>query len=334
MKRYLLLMIFLLLLSPCAMAQENPKLIGEVEFFGSSGIDLNKLRAALPFHEKESFSSETFMEKTEQAGAAVKRVTGRWPTDLANVCCDAEGNRIIFIGLSGTAIRNNPAPRGNARLPAHVLELYERFIKVTMEGVQKGSFAEDDSKGYSLAEYPPMRAVQLEMRAYAVEHGALLRKALATSADDKQRIAAAELLGYAQQSKSQLAALVRATQDSNGTVRNNATRALIVLARSSTKIAGQIPAAGFIELLLSGTWTDLNKAGNLLSFITKSREAKTLRQLRRREVLERLIEMARWRSHGEAARLMLGRVAGINESRLEQLVMAGQVEVIVNEALR
>ncbi|HEY0320837.1 MAG TPA: HEAT repeat domain-containing protein [Pyrinomonadaceae bacterium] len=330
MKRYLLLIV--ILLASGAFGQDKPKLIGEIEFFGYSGIDQNKVRAALPFHEQDTFSLETSAKKLEQVGEAVKQVTGQWPTDVANVCCDAQGNWIIFIGLSGKTIRYNPPPTGaTTRLPEKIIKLYERFIKVNLEGVQKGAYAEDDSKGYALAEYPPLRSIQLEMRAYAVNHEVLLRAVLANSSEDGQRIVAAELLGYSQQSRSQIAALVKASQDSNDTVRNNATRALIVLAKSSTKIATEIPAAGFIELLLSGTWTDLNKVSNLLNFMTKSRDSEMLAGLRRREVLDRLIEIARWRSHGEPARYILGRIAGIDESRLEQLVKTGQVEVIINE---
>lgn len=331
MKHYVLLIT--ILLASVAFGQDKPKLIGEIEFFGYSGSDLNKLKIALPFHEKDEFNGETFADKVGQAAReAVKRVTGHAPTDIAPVCCDDQGNGIMFIGLSGKTIRYNHQPGGHSRLPDNILNLYDRSINALSEGVQKGAATEDRSKGYALADYPPLRSMQLEMRAYAVGHEALLRDVLETSAAERQRIVAAELLGYAQQSKSQIAALVRASQDSNGTVRNNATRALVVLAGSSEKVAMDIPAEGFIELLLSGTWTDLNKASSLLDSMTRSRNAKILTQLRSREVLGRLIEMARWRTgHCAPARYILGRLAGINESRLEQLVATGKVEVIINE---
>jgi hypothetical protein len=321
MRRYLLLMIWL---ASGAFGQDRPKLIGEIEFFGYSGIALNRVRSALPFHEQDGFSAETFAAKAEQGGEAVKQVTGRGPTDIVPICCDDRGDWIIFIGLSGRTIHYNPPPRAATRLPESILNLYERFINANQEGVQKGAFAEDHSKGYALSGYPPLRAIQLEMRAYAIGHEALLREVLKTSSDDQQRVVAAELTGYAPQSKAQIAALVHAHQDSNGSVRNNATRALIVLAESSAKVAATIPAEGFIELLLSGTWTDLNKASNLLnSIMKKSRNVKLLSRLGRREVVDRLIEIARWRSHGEPARYILGRLAGIDEGRLKALVMSG-----------
>jgi len=332
MKRCLFLSIILLMLAHATSGQDKQKLIGEIEFFGYSGIDLDKVRTALPFHDKENFVGEEYAGELEQAGNAIKNVTGRYPTGINNVCCDKRGDEVIFIGLSGKAFPHNPQPSGTIRLPQRILDMYERFLSALNEGLQKGSFPEDDSKGYSLAAYPPMRAVQLEMRAYAVEHGALLRSVLKTSSEDQQRIVAAQLLGYARQSGSQLSALVKATQDSNGTVRNNATRALLVLASSSPKIASRIPVKGFIELLLSGTWTDLNKSSGLLDIMTaKRRDAKVLAQLQRKDILERLIDMARWRSHGQSAANLLGRVAGINEQQLKQLVAEGKVEEIIKE---
>jgi hypothetical protein len=105
----------------------------------------------------------------------------------------------------------------------------------------------------------------------------------------------------------------------------------MVLAQSNPKVATEIPAENFIELLLSGTWTDLNKASSLLSYMTQGRSPELLAQLRRRAVLDRLIEIARWHTgHVEAARYILGRIARIDEERLVRLVTAGKVEVILN----
>jgi hypothetical protein len=330
MKHRVLLIITLL--ASGAVGQDKPKLIGEIEFFGYSGIDLNKVRAVLPFREGGDFSMETFAANDERAVKAIGQLAGRAPTDLTPVCCDDQGNWIVYIGLSGKTIRYDQPPRSTIRLPENIVNLYDRFMKSLMEDVQKGASPEDRSKGYALSASPAMRSIQLEMRDYAVGHDALLRDVLRAASEDKQRIVAAQLLGYARQSMSQVAALVRAHRDSNGAVRNNATRALIVLAESSQKIAEEIPAEGFIELLLSGTWTDLNKASYLINSMTKSRNARLLARLRNKEVLERLIEMARWRTgHAEPARYILGRMAGIDEGRLQHLVKTGEVETIIRE---
>jgi hypothetical protein len=176
-----------------------------------------------------------------------------------------------------------------------------------MVDVQKGAAPEDHSQGYALSAAPEVRAAQLEMREYAIDRGDLLRHVLATAADDQQRIVAAHLLGYTRQSRAQILALVAAHRDGNDTVRNNATRALIVLAKSSPTIAAQIPLAEFVEQLLSGTWTDVNKSSALLDIITRGGAAPPL--FRRPDVRARLIEIAKWRTaHGQPARDMLKRL--------------------------
>jgi len=329
MRFYLLLI--LILLAPGAFGQDEPIRIGEIEFFGATGVALDKVRAALPFHEGDTITEEMWPRTSEQAQQTIKQVIGHAPTEIAPVCCDNRANTIIFIGLSGTPLRYLPAPKGRARLPSNAISLYDRWENAMVEGARKGASTEDWSKGYALSTaYPPLRAIQLKVRAYAVRHGRLLRDVLATSADDHQRAMAAELLGYARQSRSQITALIQAARDPNGDVRNNATRALSVLAASNSKLAKQIPAGVFVKMLLSGTWTDVNKASALLLNLTAGGDPALLAQLRRPSVLERLVEMARWRTgHANAARIILGRMAGIEETRLQQLVAAGKVEEII-----
>lgn len=328
MKLYLLLIIIFLV--PGASGQEKPVRIGEIEFFGYAGMSLDKIRGALPFHEGDEINREKWEQMQETARQAIKQVTGNAPTEVSALCCDDPGNLIIYIGLSGRPVRYLPKPKGTARLPANIISLYEKFLKAVDEAVGKGAATEDHLNGYALSEYPPLRAIQLRMRAYALRHAPLLRDVLENSLDEQHRVVASELLGYARKSRSQITALARAGRDSNSEVRNNATRALGVLARSDPDIAKQIAPNVFIEMLLSSTWTDMNKAVFLLSELTKGREPKLLAQLRKPEVIERLVEMARWRTgHANTARVTLGRIAGIEETRLQQLVANRQLDVII-----
>jgi HEAT repeat protein len=169
------------------------------------------------------------------------------------------------------------------------------------------------------------------MRDYALEHSNLILEVLESSSDGRQRSIAATLLGYAAQSKRQIAALAHASQDANNEVRNNAVRALGVLARSDPKLAAQIPAEEFIPMLHSGAWTDLNKGSLLLDQLSVARDTKLLSELRE-QALDALIEMARWRSpgHSYAARMIIGRIAGIEEKRLEEIVEKGEVQAILD----
>lgn len=84
-------------------------------------------------------------------------------------------------------------------------------------------------------------------------------------------------------------------------------------------------------MLLSGTWTDVNKSSGLLVGLTQSRDPHLLARLRQPAIIEQLIEIARWRiPHAEAGRMILGRIAGIDEKRLIELNNAGNVDEIIN----
>ena len=335
----LILLLIVLLFAPVVRGQDKPKRIGEIEFYGYAGLDVEKVRAAMPVHEGDPFttSDDIFFETINRVKKEIKRVTGHPPTDVAAVCCDAQGNYMIYIGLLGNSTktsRYNPVPKLKLRLPTRIVELYQQSNELSSVLVRKGVASEDDSKGYALSNDATLRAKQLAMRAYALSHERLLRRVLRSSSDPEQRTVAAHLLGYARQSRAQIADLVWASHDVDDGVRNDAIRALGVLAASSPKVAKQISPEGFIDMVSSGSWTDRNKAGFLLNELSKRRDPKLLSQLRSR-ALDSLIEMARWRSRGHAdfARILLGRIAGIEETRLRQLVDAGRVDQII-EALK
>jgi hypothetical protein len=82
-------------------------------------------------------------------------------------------------------------------------------------------------------------------------------------------------------------------------------------------------------MLNSGSWSDRNKGGLLLERLTANRDPKLLSELRV-EALDPLIEMARWHSPGHSYpfKIMLGRIAGIDEKRLEEIVEKGQDRII------
>lgn len=321
-----------------AQAEQRPARVDFIDFYGYGGLDVDKVRGALPFHEGETFPSvSALVGMRPRMEEAVLRAAGRPATDVEAVCCDAQGNWLLFIGLPGSSSRSfpyNPAPTGALRLPPQVVELYRRTMDALGAAVGRGS-EEDRSRGYALSSDPTLRATQLATREYAVGHGPLLRRVLEESRDDEQRVVAAHFLGYARQSREQIAALVRACRDRNDAVRNNATRALIVLAMSNPKVAARIPAGGFVEMLNSGIWSNRNKAGGLLVELSRRRAPQLLAALRAR-ALGSLLEMARWRApHAFEARVLLGRMAGIEEERLQRLAGDNsEVDSIINAVER
>jgi hypothetical protein len=115
-------------------------------------------------------------------------------------------------------------------------------------------------------------------------------------------------------------------------VRNNAVRALDVLFEARGDLATRVRIDRFIPLLKSGQWTDHNKVIHLVEILTRPRNPQVLASIRA-GALENLAEMARWRSdHAWDARLVLGRVAGIDETLLQELTHEGPVDEIISAA--
>jgi hypothetical protein len=316
-----------------ALAQDKSFVVGEIEFYGYSHLQLDRIKAALPLHEGDVIAIRDFPSTKEKIKQLVKREVSREATDVSFTCCDPRMNLMIYIGLPGDSSRSfpyNPSPRGSARLPQRLLDLYDREMDLTLEAMQKRP-GEDSSRGYGLSAYPPLRERQLATREFAIHHELLIRRVLRSSAEPRQRHVAAHALGYARQSRAQISALVQASRDEDKTVRNNAVRALGILALSSQKVSAWIPAETFVRMLNSGVWEDRNKSGGLLDVLSGGRDPRLLRLLRS-EALDSLIEMARWRdpNHASDARMILGRIAGIEEGRLAEMVASGSVDEIIN----
>ncbi|MFL6335298.1 MAG: hypothetical protein ACJ754_18455 [Pyrinomonadaceae bacterium] len=144
--------------------------IGGIEFFGDAGVDLGKVRAALPLREGDDIEMEKWEHEKERVRQSVRQATGVVPIDVAATCCDARGGVIIYTGLSGKHVRYLPSPKGSTRLPADVIYLYDQTDSLLQEALLKGISGADISKGYPLSAYPPLRAVQLRIRDYAVGH--------------------------------------------------------------------------------------------------------------------------------------------------------------------
>jgi hypothetical protein len=240
---------------------------------------------------------------------------------------------MIYIGLNDESARKtayNVAPRGSARLSSTAIKIYRDADQALSNAMRKGVSGEDDSQGYALSVDPEARAKQLALHEYAAHNSTVVRRVLASTRDVEQRQIAAEILGYASRSREQIRALIRASHDLDSGVRNNAIRALVVLARSVSEASAIIPGECFVDLLNSAIWTDRNKSVALLDVLTKGRDARLFACLRE-QALTSLIEMARWSyaGHADTARLVLGRVAGIDEKTLTAMVQRQEIEPII-----
>lgn len=312
--------------------------IGPVDFYGAAGIDIGMLRSRLPVHAGDTVRESELKPRREQIEKAIADATGRGSTDLALTCCTADGRVMLYVGLAGANYRmltHRAKPTGSACLPQTAVDRYTRALDANLAAAEKGDTAEDDSGGYALGANPELRSAQLQLRDFAIGHVPAIIRALQRCADDGQREAAAMLLGYADRSKDQIGQLIQSANDADAIVRNNSLRALEVLAAAPAGGAA-IRADGLIGMLNSGEWTDRNKAGLLFMRLTQSRDVHLLASLAR-QAFDSLVEMARWQDlpHAMPYRVILGRVAGIDESRLIDLVnTAAGTEQIVSEANR
>jgi hypothetical protein len=313
--------------------------IGQIEFFGyqSSGIKVQALRDLLPIHEGQMLSMADFRLVRAKINETVQAREHLHTTDIAAVCCDKNRQLLVYIGLNARdakPVSYNSAPVGEMRLPDIAMKLEQQFSDGWAKAVTSGDAGEDRSQGYSLMSNSDARKLQLAIRDWTLTHESLVFQVLGLSSDAEQRQIAAEFLGYARKSQSQLNALAHAANDPDAGVRNNAVRALVVLADSDPAIAAKIPARNFISMLNSGSWTDRNKAGALLQTLTEKHEPNLLARLRA-QALDSLIEMARWRDPGHAIayRILLGRIAGMDETQIHEIAKQGdQVEKIISAA--
>ncbi|HKX00728.1 MAG TPA: HEAT repeat domain-containing protein [Bryobacteraceae bacterium] len=212
--------------------------VWDIEFFGYKGVDVAAVRQALPAHEGDVYAHDDTKNKVRHA---VSDALGRAPTDVQGVCCNGNGDFVLFIGLPGSSSKNfsyNAAPEGEARLSEEITVLQGRVEQAWKAAVRKGGDGarEDDSNGYALSQDPALRALQLKVRDYALAHGNELLHVLESSADPRQRQTAANTLGYARKSTRQIQALVQAARDPDDGVRNDAVRALGVLASADKEM--------------------------------------------------------------------------------------------------
>ena len=319
--------------------QIPPARIEAIYFFGQGDGDVAKLREALPIKVGDKFASPiSLIEMRPKVEEAVRNASGLPATDVAYVSPGGE-EWLVYVGIAGPSVKKfkyNASPAGNVRLPDEAMRIYREANHAFMNAMRAGHAREDDSRGFALSsDDEELRKKQLAMHEYAVKNEPIIRNVLRSSSEEEHRQAAAQLLGYSNRSRQQIHELARASRDADDTVRNNATRALIVLAKSDAKTAAKIPADDFVEMLNSGEWSDRNKAGGLLAELTRPRPPRLLKTLRSL-AFESLAEMARWETdHAQPAREILGRIAGIDEHKLRAMAADDtQVSTLVRAAAK
>jgi HEAT repeat protein len=178
--------------------------------------------------------------------------------------------------------------------------------------------------------------VQLQFIGLAAKHLDTLRKVLRTSSDEDHRAFAAQVLAYSANKQAIVPDLVYAMRDPSGEVRNNATRALWIMAlyaQQHPEVKLTVPYEPFIDLLNSLTWTDRNKASLALMELSESRNPALLTALRKR-AFDSIVDIARWTNPGHAVAgvVMLGRIAGIPDKEIYAMYERGERDKIIEAA--
>jgi hypothetical protein len=309
------------LLATAARADEDlPPPVGTIDFYGLGPIPRTEAMAQLPFQLGDRLARSSPKRKSD----AMARALGVAHVDFSFICCSPDGKVEAYVGIErrGTKpLEYNAAPSGNLKLPADLLAAHAEFEKELIVAVRNGQAAEDDSQGHALSTYPPLRAQQHKFIAFARAHTDVLREVLANAADARLRAVAAVVLGYAPDKRAVVGPLSHAALDADEGVRNDATRALGVIADyalAHPELGIRIDAAPFIGMLNSVVWTDRNKGSFLLRSLSATREPALLEKLRR-DALPALTEMCGWTNLGHAwsSCLILARVLGMSEELSE-----------------
>jgi hypothetical protein len=301
--------------SAFAAPPDAPRSIGSIDFFGLRNVSEAEIRKHLPFKE-----GDPLMDKAQRPdGAALAKAVGVAEITLTYICCTQEQQVEVYVGVAENPIRQVRAPSvflGTARLPEDMIRADDEYGTRVREAVSRGQAREDDSQGHALAaDYPPLRAVQQKFIDYARDHFALASEVLATSDDARHRAVAAEILGYVPDKRAAATALARGVSDPDEGVRNNATRALGVIAEYSVthpELGIHIDPEPFVEMLNSVVWTDRNKGEMVLAQLTAGREPGLMKIIGKR-ARPALIDMCRWKNPGHSfqACLLLRRVEGL-----------------------
>jgi hypothetical protein len=311
--------------------------IGIINFYGLRHVSEGQARAALTVKEGDTIliaddGPPMFVAESKRRLSVLPGVLN---AHLSVVCCEGSDG-ILYVGIEenqAPILHFRELPQGRVRLPAHVVQAGSDLSAAVGAAVQRGDAAEDDSHGHALMHDPTARAIQERFIEYAKDL-MQLRDVLRHSSEAEHRALAAEILGYAANKADVIEDLVYGMPDGSEGVRNNAMRALAVIALATSPPTRRIPVQPFIEVMNSPVWTDRNKASFALVALSQSRDPALLATLRS-QAIESLVEMARWKSEGHAmpAFMILGRISGRPDEDIRAAWEGGEREAVIDAAV-
>lgn len=310
--------------------------VGTIDVYGNRNIDRDTILRRADISEGDSISQKVLLARSIERN--IRGIPGIKSSKTALVCCDKNGNYHLFIGVAEsdtTILSFRETPRLRIVLPDRYTNAYAQFSDRLSDAIQKGQTGEDWYEGHSLLHYPPARKIQEKYRLWADENFADLRKILRSSAYESQRAAACQIIAYHFDKNEVVPELMYAIIDESEEVRNNAIKALTVIAwyaaeHPQKKI--EIPYMPFIRLINSVVWSDRNRGLSVLMQLTRSRDPELLSKLKQLS-LPALKEMATWKSepHAMPAYVILARIAGLPEERINNVASGTN---FANEAVK
>lgn len=309
--------------------------IQTIDFYGLRSVSEARVRQALQIKE-----GDTPPDSPIAAQLRIEAIPGVAKARLNFVCCE-KGRTTLYVGIQekgAPSLEFRSAPTGTVRLPFDVPPAGEAFETAFTRAMEAGDHVEDQSQGHALMHFAEARAAQQKFISLAALHPAILHDVLRNSADAGQRALAAQVLGYAADKRDVVADLIYATRDPDDEVRNNATRALWLIAKLAQRkpeLGIQVPPATFIDLLNSLVWTDRNKSSYALLETTDKRDPAILAEIRER-ALPSLVEMARWKAigHAQPAIFLLGRIGGMSEDDIQAAIDRGDRETVISTGVK
>ena len=308
--------------------------VGIIDVYGLRKTTAAQVREALGITVGDSLTAMALFE----VPARLTDIPGVTSAAIDPVCCEG-GRTMLYVGVleeGAPVLELRARPTGAARVPAEVEQAGIAFARAHNRAVMRGFVREDVSQGHSLMADSAARVIQLRFVDLAAKYGDSLRAVLRTSNDDDHRALAAEVLAYAANKQSVVGDLVYAMRDPSSDVRNNATRALALIAgygQSSPALKITVPYEPFIDLLNSIAWTDRNKASLALMELTEKRDPALMGLLKTR-AFDSIVDIARWTNpgHSMAGILILGRMAGLPDAEIIAMFERGEKDKIIAAA--
>ena len=302
----------------------QPNQIGIINFYGTISNDA-ELRKCLPFITNDTVRFLTGSAYPKAKKAIVDCLLSQpmiKQADISFICCDEkEGKWIVFVGVDTKSKEISQSTKtSDIKLPAEIKDTYDSLMNLVRVAVEIGEATENDSSGHALMNYLPARQLEEKFITYADKNLSLLREVLGHSKHAEQRQVAAAVIAYYHDKTEIINDLLEAVTDPNEHVRNNAVRAIGIIANYSQRkpdLKIEIPADPFIGMINSISWTDRNKSSLVLLSLTNSRDKQLLKQLKQ-QALKPILDMAKWKSNGHSmpGYIMLGRIAGWSDKEI------------------